>query len=196
MATYLKRLVLAATLWLPSVAMPVRSDIPLQPCERSANDPGAQQILAVADLSNRNIDPSSGSTLLAAAINLKYGKRLTTKDVARHLLPLSHGADIVNFQMLWKTVNALGYESSGYNTPFLKVILNAQDVVAITVDENGTLVLVYRQDAKGIYLFYGEGTVCRFERDEFKNRFLRAKYLMIGPALTAREWERFDPGGH
>jgi hypothetical protein len=146
--------------------------------DKDSNDYISSHFTKPLELEVNNIDPSGTSVLVSAAINGRLGDTVTAKSVSAHVLDITHGSPMLSFTDIQNIVTKVGYQATEFQGTILDEMRRFKNVMALSTDREGNLVLVLGVENDVVYSLYPESKVCLMDYATLSKKH-KPKVLMV-----------------
>ena len=123
-------------------------------------------------------DPSGTSVLVSAAINGRLGDTVAAKSVSAHVLDVTHGSPILSFVDIQNIIAKVGYQATEFQDTILDEMRQFKNVMALSTDREGNLVLLLGVENDVVYSLYPESKVCLMDYATLSKKH-KPKVLMV-----------------
>jgi hypothetical protein len=146
--------------------------------DKDSNDYISSHFTQPLELEVNNIDPSGTSVLVSAAINGRLGDTVAAKSVSAHVLDITHGSPMLSFADIQNIVTKVGFQASEFQGSILDEMRQFKNVMALSTDREGNLVLLLGVENDVVYSLYPESKICLMDYATL-NKKHKPKVLMV-----------------
>lgn len=130
------------------------------------------------ELETNQTDPSGTSVLVSAAINGRLGDTVAAKSVSAHVLDITHGSPMLSFVDIQKVIAKVGYQATEFQGTILDEMRQFKNVMALSTDREGNLVLLLGVENDVVYSLYPESKICLMDYATLSKKH-QPKVLMV-----------------
>jgi len=123
-------------------------------------------------------DPSGTSVLVSAAINGRLGDTVAAKSVSAHVLDITHGSPMLSFVDIQNVITKLGFQATEFQGTILDEMRQFKNVMALSTDRDGNLVLLLGVENDVVYSLYPESKICLMDYATLSKKH-QPKVLMV-----------------
>jgi hypothetical protein len=123
-------------------------------------------------------DPSGASVLISAAINGRLADTVAAKSVSAHVLDITHGSPMLSFVDIQNVITKLGFQATEFEGTILDEMRQFKNVMALSTDREGNLVLLLGVENDVVYSLYPESKICLMDYATLSKKH-QPKVLMV-----------------
>ena len=146
--------------------------------DKDSNDYISSHFTKALELETNHTDPSGASVLISAAINGRLGDTVATKSVSAHVLDITHGSPMLSFVDIQNIIAKVGYQATEFQGSILDEMRQFKNVMALSTDRDGNLVLLLGVENDVVYSLYPESKVCLMDYATLSKKH-KPKVLMV-----------------
>ena len=146
--------------------------------DKESNDYISSHFTKPFEVEINQTDPSGASVLISAAINGRLGDTVAAKSVSAHVLDITHGSPILSFVDIQNSIAKVGYQATEFQGAILDEMRQFKNVMALSTDREGNLVLLLGVENDVVYSLYPESKVCLMDYATLSKKH-KPKVLMV-----------------
>jgi hypothetical protein len=116
--------------------------------------------------------------LISAAINGRLGDTVAAKSVSAHVLDITHGSPMLSFVDIQNVITKLGFQATEFQGTILDEMRQFKNVMALSTDREGNLVLLLGVENDVVYSLYPESKICLMDYATLSKKH-QPKVLMV-----------------
>ncbi|MBH1970473.1 hypothetical protein FK216_04570 [Moraxellaceae bacterium AER2_44_116] len=146
--------------------------------EKESNDYINSHFTKPLEVEINTTDPSGTSVLVSAAINGRLGDTVAAKSVSAHVLDVTHGSPILSFVDIQNIIAKVGFQATEFQGTILDEMRQFKNVMALSTDREGNLVLLLGVENDVVYTLYPESKICLMDYATLSKKY-KPKVLMV-----------------
>ena len=146
--------------------------------DKDSSDYIGSHFTKALEMEANTTDPSGASVLISAAINGRLGDTVTAKSISAHVLDITHGSPMLSFADIQNVITKVGYQASEFQDTILDEMRQFKNVMALSTDREGNLVLLLGVENDVVYSLYPESKVCLMDYATLSKKH-KPKVLMV-----------------
>jgi hypothetical protein len=146
--------------------------------EKESNDYINAHFTKPLEVEINTTDPSGTSVLISAAINGRLGDTVAAKSVSAHVVDITHGSPMLSFVDIQNIIAKVGYQATEFQGTILDEMRQFKNVMALSTDREGNLVLLLGVENDVVYSLYPESKVCLMDYATLSKKH-KPKVLMV-----------------